>query len=79
LLFNLDSVGGNLRSGTVKQMVASVQKFNFLHYDKHNFFKIYVMKVYILLRKGVLSKCVKSGTCGEKASIYDTPSKPVSM
>jgi len=36
------------------------------------------MQVYSLLCKGAMSKCVKSGTCGEKASIDDTPSRPVS-
>ena len=33
------------------------------------------MQVYNLLRKGAMSKCVRSGTCGEKASIDDTPSR----
>jgi hypothetical protein len=41
-------------------------------------FFIYVLQVYNLLRKGAMSKCVRSGTCGEKASIDDTPSRPVS-
>ena len=42
------------------------------------FFLIYVMQVYNLLRKEAMSKCVRSGTCGEKASIDGTPSRPVS-
>ena len=42
------------------------------------FFFICVMQVYNLLRKGAVSKCVRSGTCGKKASIDDTPSRPVS-
>jgi len=37
------------------------------------YFFIYVMQVYNLLRKGAMSKCVRSGTCGEKASIDETP------
>jgi len=40
-------------------------------------FFIYVLQVYNLLRKGAMSKCVRIGTCGEKASIDDTPSMPV--
>ena len=36
------------------------------------------MQVYNLLRKRAMSKCVRSGTCGEKASIDDTPLRPVS-
>ena len=37
----------------------------------------YVMQVYNLLRKEAMSNCVRSGTCGEKTSINDTPSRPV--
>ena len=45
-------------------------------FDRNAFFIfIYVMPVYSLLRKGAMSKCVRSGTCGEKASIDDTPSR----
>jgi len=37
------------------------------------------MKVYNLLLKAAMSKCGRSGTCGEKASIDDTPLRPVSV
>jgi hypothetical protein len=33
-----------------------------------HFLFIYVMPVYNLLRKGAMSKSVRSGTCGDKAS-----------